>query len=99
MQEISSVSISFYNKNKNNLFKKQKTSWTGFEPARVKPNRFLVYLLNHSDIKTYNKNKNKMNYQEKNRFFKKNLSKQNKMINININLLFTMFKWFISNNY
>ena len=27
----------------------QKTTTAGFEPARAKPNRFLVCLLNHSD--------------------------------------------------
>uniref|UniRef100_A0A6N2MEL1 Uncharacterized protein n=1 Tax=Salix viminalis TaxID=40686 RepID=A0A6N2MEL1_SALVM len=29
-----------------------KTSTAGFEPARAKPNRFQVCLLNHSDIST-----------------------------------------------
>ena len=34
----------------NNLQKKEiKTTTAGFEPARAKPNRFLVCLLNHSD--------------------------------------------------
>ena len=28
---------------------KGKTTTAGFEPARAKPNRFLVCLLNHSD--------------------------------------------------
>ena len=29
--------------------KKQKSTTAGFEPARAKPSRFLVCLLNHSD--------------------------------------------------
>ena len=34
----------------NNIKHKKKNSTTaGFEPARAKPSRFLVYLLNHSD--------------------------------------------------
>ena len=32
--------------------KKKRTSTAGFEPARAKPNRFQVCLLNHSDIST-----------------------------------------------
>jgi hypothetical protein len=31
---------------------KKKSSTAGFEPARAKPNRFQVCLLNHSDIST-----------------------------------------------
>ena len=31
---------------------KTKSSTAGFEPARAKPNRFQVCLLNHSDIST-----------------------------------------------
>lgn len=40
-------------KSKSELQIKQcKTSTAGFEPARAKPNRFQVCLLNHSDIST-----------------------------------------------
>ena len=31
------------------MIKINKTTSAGFEPARAKPNRFQVYLLNHSD--------------------------------------------------
>ena len=30
-----------------------KTTVTGFEPARAKPRRFRIFLLNHSDILSY----------------------------------------------
>ncbi|OMP04979.1 hypothetical protein COLO4_09149 [Corchorus olitorius] len=46
------VTVSIYKKNFTKNSQKMKTSTAGFEPARAKPNRFQVCLLNHSDIST-----------------------------------------------